>query len=76
MCTDSNIIFYILDKYNIDKSQISVSGLSAGAAFATQFHVIYSSDIMGAGIIAGCEYWFIKVLETPSYLLTSSPKFL
>ena len=64
MGTDSNIIlFSILDKYNIDKSQISVSGLSAGAAFATQFHVIYSSDIMGAGIIAGCEYWFIKVLE-------------
>ena len=37
----------------MDRSQISVSGLSAGAAMATQFHVIYSSDIMGAGIIAG-----------------------
>ena len=40
----------------MDKTKISVSGLSAGGAMATQFHVIYSSEIMGAGIIAGRKY--------------------
>lgn len=41
------------EQYNVDKSQISVSGISSGAAFATQMHVIYSSTFMGIGMIAG-----------------------
>lgn len=45
-----------LEQYNVDKSQISVSGISSGAAFATQIHVIYSSHIMGIGMVAGVPY--------------------
>ena len=37
----------------MDKTQISVSGISSGAAMATQMHVIYSSHFMGVGMIAG-----------------------
>ena len=40
----------------MDKTQISVSGISSGAAMATQMHVIYSSHLMGVGMIAGCKY--------------------
>lgn len=44
------------EHYNVDKDQISVSGLSSGGYFAVQFHVAFSKVIMGAGIIAagGC----------------------
>ena len=45
--------FCFTERYNVDKTQISVSGISSGGAMATQIHVIYSSDIMGAGMIAG-----------------------
>ena len=38
--------------YDIDTSLISVSGVSAGGYMAVQFHVAYSSSIMGAGIVA------------------------
>ena len=40
-------------RYDVDKNQISVSGLSSGAYFAVQFHVSFSKTIMGAGIVAG-----------------------
>ena len=40
----------------MDKSKISVSGVSAGASMATQMHVIYSSHIMGVGMISGGKY--------------------
>ncbi|KAK3577428.1 hypothetical protein CHS0354_032276 [Potamilus streckersoni] len=46
----------ISESYNVDKSQVSVSGISSGACFATQFHVIHSAQIMGVGIIAGGRY--------------------
>ena len=39
--------------YRIDKSKISISGISSGAFFAVQFHVAFSRDIMGVGVIAG-----------------------
>ena len=32
---------------------MSVSGLSSGAYFAVQFHVAFSSSIMGVGAVAG-----------------------
>jgi hypothetical protein len=38
---------------NLDRSSITVSGLSSGAFFAHQFHVAYSSLVKGAGIVAG-----------------------
>ncbi|XP_045199050.2 uncharacterized protein LOC123553387 isoform X1 [Mercenaria mercenaria] len=45
-----------LEQYNVDRRQISVSGISAGGAMATQIHVIFSKDIMGVGLIAGLPF--------------------
>ncbi|KAJ6639883.1 hypothetical protein Bhyg_12630 [Pseudolycoriella hygida] len=44
-----------LARYNVDPSSLTVSGLSAGAAMATQFHFAHSSEVFGAGIVAGCH---------------------
>lgn len=44
---------FLTEQYNVDRSQISTSGFSAGAELATQLHVAFSSLIMGAGLIAG-----------------------
>jgi hypothetical protein len=46
-----------LPAYQVDLSQTSVSGLSSGAFMATQFHVAFSSNIIGAGIIAGGPFY-------------------
>lgn len=46
----------MLQSFNIDPAQSSVSGLSSGAYMAGQFHVAFSSTVMGAGIIAGGPY--------------------
>ena len=45
-----------LSSFNVDKTKTSVSGLSSGAFMAVQFHTAYSSEIMGAGVIAGGPY--------------------
>jgi poly(3-hydroxybutyrate) depolymerase len=42
--------------YNVDISQSSVSGLSAGAYMADQFFVAFSRDMLGVGIFAGGPY--------------------
>jgi len=39
----------------VDKTQVSISGLSSGGVMATQMHVAYSSAFKGAAIIAGCK---------------------
>jgi poly(3-hydroxybutyrate) depolymerase len=36
---------------------ITVSGISSGAYFSSQFHVAYSASVTGAGIIAGGPYY-------------------
>jgi hypothetical protein len=36
-----------------DPKATSVSGLSSGAFMASQFHIAYSSTVVGAGIVAG-----------------------
>lgn len=46
-----------LPAYQVDLSQTSVSGLSSGAFMATQFHVAFSSNMVGAGIIAGGPFY-------------------
>jgi len=46
-----------LGPYPIDPTQVSVGGLSAGAFFAVQYEVAFSSEIMGAGIFAGGPYY-------------------
>jgi poly(3-hydroxybutyrate) depolymerase len=48
-----------LGTYTIDKSKISISGISSGAFFAVQFHVAFSRDIMGVGVTAGGQYVLI-----------------
>ncbi|XP_003384510.1 PREDICTED: uncharacterized protein LOC100634387 [Amphimedon queenslandica] len=46
-----------LGSYNVDKSKISVSGISSGGYFAVQFHIAYSKTLMGAGVVAGGPYY-------------------
>ena len=46
-----------LPSFNVDTSQISVSGLSSGGYMAVQFDVAFSSVLRGAGIIAGGPYY-------------------
>ena len=41
----------------LDPASVTVSGLSAGAAMATQFHVAHSSLVNGAALIAGVPYY-------------------
>ncbi|XP_064597148.1 poly(3-hydroxybutyrate) depolymerase-like [Liolophura sinensis] len=45
-----------LERYNVDKNAVSVSGLSSGAAMAVQFHAALSSHVMGLGVMAGVPY--------------------
>jgi predicted esterase len=47
-----------LPKATIDWSSLTVSGFSSGAFMATQFHFAYSSEVKGAGILAGGKYIF------------------
>lgn len=54
--------FHISEQYNVDPSSITVSGFSSGAFMATQFHFAHSSEIGGAGIIAG-GFFFILFLN-------------
>ena len=45
-----------LPMLNVDLAQTTVSGLSSGAYMAGQFHVAYSAQVIGAGIVAGGPY--------------------
>ncbi len=42
--------------YNVDRSRITVSGVSSGAYMAGQLHVAYSDVFRGAGMLAGGPY--------------------
>ena len=42
-----------LPTLNALNNETSISGLSSGAFMAAQFHVAYSKDLVGAGIVAG-----------------------
>ena len=52
----------------VDLSQTSVSGLSSGGFMATQFHVAYSSSLIGAGIIAGGPYFCSGSYSSSTYM--------
>ncbi|XP_037037869.1 uncharacterized protein LOC119075507 [Bradysia coprophila] len=45
-----------LQRYNVNPSTVTVSGISAGAAMATQYHFAHSSEVFGVGMIAGLPY--------------------
>ncbi len=46
-----------LPPYRVDLSRTTVSGISSGAFMAAQFHIAYSSIVVGAGLIAGGPYY-------------------
>lgn len=43
--------------FNIDRSRISVSGISSGAYMAGQLHIAHSATIHGAALLAGGPYY-------------------
>lgn len=46
-----------LSSYGARSDQTSVSGISSGGYMASQFHVAYSAELMGVGIVAGGPYF-------------------
>jgi hypothetical protein len=50
---------------DLDRTAITVSGLSSGGFFAHQFHVTYSGLVKGAGIIAGGPYGCVEDIPNP-----------
>jgi poly(3-hydroxybutyrate) depolymerase len=49
-----------LPALHADPTQISVSGISSGGYMAVQFHVAYSANVAGAGVVAGGPYYCAK----------------
>ena len=49
----------------LDRSAITVSGLSSGGFFAHQFHVAFSHLVKGAGIIAGGPFGCVESIPNP-----------
>ena len=56
-CADPEAPVQSAPTFAIDHSRISVSGVSAGAYMANQYHIANSSKVSGAGLIAGGPYW-------------------
>lgn len=56
-CAQAHAAPVALQKFNVDISQTSVSGLSSGGFMAVQFGVAYSSIVTGVGVIAGGPYY-------------------
>src|SRR5215212_5709951 len=50
---------------NLDRSAITVSGLSSGGFMAHQFHIAYSKLVTGAGIIAGGPFRCVETISNP-----------
>ncbi|XP_050418499.2 uncharacterized protein LOC126831890 [Patella vulgata] len=62
-----------LGSYNVDSNQVSVSGISSGAAMATQVHVALSSRIMGVGLVAGLPYMCAEGLAVTALTCMNTP---
>jgi hypothetical protein len=45
------------------RTNLTVSGLSSGGAMATQFHLAFSKDVSGVGVVAGPPYYCAQGLE-------------
>lgn len=65
-----------LGSYGGDPNAVSVSGISAGAAFSVQFHVAFSSEVMGAGIVDGVVYYCAGATVSGAELCMSSPELI
>jgi len=57
----------------LDRTAITVSGLSSGGFFAHQFHVGYSKLVTGAGIIAGGPFRCVETITNLYYRFWSVP---
>jgi hypothetical protein len=53
----------------LDRSAVTVSGLSSGGFFAHQFHIAYSGQVNGAGIIAGGPFGCVENIPNPYWPL-------
>ncbi|KAK7074934.1 hypothetical protein SK128_015272 [Halocaridina rubra] len=62
-----------LEQYNVDPNEVTVSGISAGGAMATQFHVIHSSEVKGAAMFAGIVYHCANGLLATALTCMSAP---
>ena len=54
---------------------VTVSGISAGAFFAVQFHVAFSDRVTGAGVVAGGPFWCAQAklpIATTACMVTPS----
>ena len=53
---------------NIDPDSVSVSGISAGGSMAQQYHVAYSSEVVGVGVFAAgaCHVVIHRLLHDAS----------
>ncbi len=51
----------------LDRSAVTVSGLSSGGFFAHQFHVAHSALVAGAGILAGGPYGCVETIANPHW---------
>ncbi|HEX2135309.1 MAG TPA: hypothetical protein VHG30_05285 [Microvirga sp.] len=58
---------------HLDRTAITVSGLSSGGFFAHQFHVAHSSLVSGAGIMAGGPYGCVEHIPNPYWPFWSMP---
>jgi len=57
---------------SIDRKDVSVSGISSGAAMAHQLHIARSADLVGVGMVAGPPYRCADYLKgNPAYPVTS-----
>jgi len=59
--------------YGGDVNSVSVSGISSGAAFAIQFHVAYSSQVIGVGAVAGVVFYCAGATLTGATLCMETP---
>lgn len=50
---------------NIDRTAVTVSGLSSGGFFAHQFHIAYSKLVNGSGLIAGGPFACVEGIPNP-----------
>src|SRR5215210_9286287 len=57
----------------LDRTAVTVSGLSSGGFFAHQFHVAFSKLVTGAGIIAGGPFRCVETIANPYYRFWSVP---
>ena len=53
---------------NIDRTAITVSGLSSGGFFAHQFHIAYSKLVNGSGIVAGGPFACVEGIPNPFFV--------